>query len=199
MDLFDKALCFATERHKGQVRKNGNIPYILHPIEVATIVATMSDDEDLLCAALLHDTVEDTNTTLEELTENFGKRVSLLVLTETENKRENLPPNATWQIRKEETLIMLEHTRDLDVKKLWLGDKLANMRSIARDYMVMGDDVWLAFNQKDPKKQIWYYATIARCLYDLHNYAAYKEYIALVKFVFEKHLGEYKNEINSYQ
>lgn len=195
MKLFDKALCFATEKHSGQVRKTSNVPYIIHPVEVASIIATMSEDEELLVAGLLHDTIEDTNTTLAEIRQNFGKRVALLVMTETEDKREDLPPEETWMLRKEESLVMLENTKDLDVKMLWMGDKLSNMRSIARDYAISGDAMWEKFHEKDPKVQAWYYGSIAKYLSVLKEYPVYQEYLSLVKYVFKNHLGELANEI----
>lgn len=185
MKLLDEALCFAIEKHGGQTRKASNTPYILHPLEVTAIVGTMTDDPETLAAAALHDTVEDAGVTLEEIAERFGRRVALLVMTETENKRENLPPGQTWQLRKEETLIMLEHTKDLAVKMMWLGDKLSNMRSFYRQYRQVGNKLWQSFNQKDPAMQAWYYRKIADCLRELREYDAYREYVRLVNIVFE--------------
>ncbi len=195
MTLFDEALCFATERHSGQLRKCSKTPYIMHPVEVAQIISTMSDDIELMAAGLLHDTVEDTDTTIEEIEEKFGKRVALLVMTETEDKREDLPADQTWMLRKEESLIMLSNTRNMDVKMLWMGDKLSNMRSIARDYNKEGDTIWTKFHESDPRVQSWYYETIARCLEDLSEYPVYKEYVSLVNYVFKNYLGEFKHEI----
>ena len=104
MGVFDDALMFAAERHHGMVRKkNAGVPYLLHPMETAVIVGTMTNDHEVLAAALLHDVVEDTNTTIEEVRERFGDRVAELVSSETENKREDLPPGDTWRIRKEES------------------------------------------------------------------------------------------------
>lgn len=185
MNVLDRALHFAIEKHSGQTRKTQAAPYILHPLEVIAIVSTMTGDPETLVAAVLHDTVEDAGVTLEEIAERFGKRVALLVMTETENKREELPPAQTWQLRKEETLIMLEHTRDLSVKMMWLGDKLSNMRSFYRLYRSQGDALWQNFNQKDPNMQAWYYRTIAKCLRELQEYDAYQEYVKLVNIVFE--------------
>ena len=185
MNLFDRAAAFAVEKHSGQTRKKSNAPYILHPMEVAAIVGTMSEDEELLAAAILHDTVEDTDTTLEEIEALFGRRVSLLVMTETEEKREDRPPAETWELRKEETLAILKTTRDLRVKKLWLGDKLSNLRSFARQYRVSGDDLWKAYHQQDPKKQKWYYGEIAEALADLREYDAYLEFMQLMNYIFQ--------------
>lgn len=185
MDLFDEALCFAIEKHSGQVRKMSDSPYILHPLEAAAIVGTMTSDKETLAAAVLHDTVEDAGVSLEEIAEKFGKRVSLLVMTETENKREELPPDQTWMLRKKETLIMLSHTKDMSVKMMWLGDKLSNIRSFYRLYLRQGNEMWKNFNQKDPSMQAWYYMTIADCLKELAGYDAYREYVSLVNKIFE--------------
>ena len=75
MGVFDDALMFAAERHHGMVRKkNSGVPYLLHPMETAVIVGTMTNDHEVLAAALLHDVVEDTDTTLEEVRERFSGR-----------------------------------------------------------------------------------------------------------------------------
>lgn len=195
MTLFDRALCFAIEKHSGQTRKVQNSPYILHPIEVAAIVGTMTSDEATLCAAVLHDTVEDTDTTLEEIRENFGRRVSLLVMTETENKRAERPAAETWHLRKEETLIMLEHTKDISVKMMWLGDKLSNMRSFYREYLKKGDALWQQFNQKDPAEQAWYYRTIIKAIPELKDTDAYREFVQLTNEVFKNIDGGTDNEL----
>lgn len=186
MELFDKAVVFACQKHSGQRRKLSDAPYFLHPMEVAAIVGTMSDDQNLLAAAVLHDTVEDTDTTIEEIKENFGKRVALLVMTETEDKREDRPPKDTWHIRKEETLNIIKNTKDLDVKKLWLGDKLSNLRSFCREYRKVGDEFWNRFNQNDPKQQKWYYNTIADALSELSEYDVYHELILCIDELFGK-------------
>jgi len=185
MTKFDEALCFAIEKHSGQTRRLSTAPYILHPLEVAAIVGTMTDDEDTLCAAVLHDTVEDTDATLEEIRDRFGKRVKLLVMMETENKRADLPPAETWHLRKEETLIMLQHTRDICTKMMWLGDKLSNMRSFYREYLIKGDALWQQFNQKDPAEQAWYYRTILKAIPELKDTGAYREFEVLVNEVFK--------------
>ena len=194
MDLLDEAISFAVKKHSGQVRKMEESPYILHPVEVMSVVGTMTADKEILAAAVLHDTVEDTDTTIEEIRENFGTRVSLLVMTETENKREDLPPGDTWQLRKEETLMMLENTNDMGVRMMWLGDKLSNMRSFARSYRKYGDAMWENFNQKNPEKQAWYYGKIIEFLKPLKEYDAYREFVSLVNYVFKDHIGGLNDE-----
>lgn len=192
MELFDEALCFAAEKHSGQRRKLSDAPYILHPMEVAAIVGTMTGDQETLAAAVLHDTVEDAGVTFEEIAERFGKRVSLIVMTETEDKRADRPPAETWHLRKEETLLMLQHTKDIAVKMLWLGDKLSNLRSFAREYRVRGNELWQSFNQKDPAEQEWYYRSIAECLSELAGFDAHREFLSLVNEIFADRKGDSK-------
>ena len=71
-DLFDKAAKFAIDAHHGAERKGKGYPYILHPMEAAGIVASLSTDPELLAAAMLHDTVEDTDVTIEQIRQTFG-------------------------------------------------------------------------------------------------------------------------------
>lgn len=186
MELFDKAVTFACEKHSGQLRKVTGAPYFLHPMEVATIVGTMSSDQNLLSAAILHDTVEDTDTTMEEIKELFGERVEQLVKTETEDKRKDRPASETWRIRKEESLSDLAEADDMDVKMLWLGDKLSNIRSLCTAYKKSGDKLWENFNQKDPKEHEWYYREVKKALAELEEYDAYKEFSACIDELFGK-------------
>lgn len=186
MDLIGKALCFAAEKHEGQKRKITGTPYILHPMEVAAIAGTLTNDPEIIAGALLHDTVEDTDTTLEELEDLFGSRVTDYVRAESENKRNDRPAGDTWMIRKQETIDALAACTDRGVKIICLCDKLANMRSFAREYRRSGSAFWEnGFHQKDPAKQAWYYRSIAACLRELSNTDAYREYSELVALVFE--------------
>jgi myo-inositol-1(or 4)-monophosphatase len=186
MELVSEAIAFAVKAHDGMRRKKSNAPYILHPMEAAVIVGTMTDDQNLIAAAALHDVVEDAGITIEEIEERFGKRVRELVQSETEDKRENLPPSETWRIRKEESLEVLKNTEDLGVLMVWLGDKLANMRSLYRDWKVEGDAMWQRFNQKDPRLQAWYYRSIVTLTQRLEHTSAWIEYKTLTELVFGK-------------
>ena len=186
MDKVTKAIEFAAQAHDGMERKKDKTPYILHPLEAAVIVGSMTADKDVIAAAVLHDVVEDTEITIDEIEESFGSRVRALVESETEDKRAELPPESTWQIRKEESLKELEMCGDTDVLMLWLGDKLSNMRSFYRIWKNEGDSMWQTFNQKDPLRQKWYYSRIAELTESLKGFSAWQEYNELVKIVFGK-------------
>ena len=188
MELVSEAIAFAVKAHDGMRRKKSDVPYILHPMEAAVIVSTMTDDQNVISAAVLHDVVEDADVSIDEIEARFGKRVRELVASETEDKRADLPPAETWRIRKEESLAVLESTDDLDVLRLWLGDKLANMRSIYRDWKEEGDNMWQRFNQKDTKEHGWYYNSIVKLTERLSHTSAWLEYKTLTEIVFEKEL-----------
>ncbi len=192
MDVLDKAIAFATNAHSGQVRKLAKTPYILHPMEVACIISTMTEDRETMAAGLLHDTIEDCDIDPQVIYDEFGKRVYGLVLSETEDKLSERPPAETWMERKEDSLLMLENTTDEHVRILWLADKLSNIRSFYREYLKKGDDVWSTLNQKDPKMQEWYYRSIAKSLKSLEKTAAYLEYITLVDKIFGEESSDVK-------
>ena len=130
MDIFDKAILFATKAHSGSFRKGATTPYIVHPMEASAIVATMTDDKNVLAAAVLQDVVEDTDYTIDDIVKEFGEDVAHLVSAESENKRDNLPSEATWKIRKQETLDYLKDKATKEEKMIALGDKLSNIRAI---------------------------------------------------------------------
>jgi len=184
MNLLDEAIHFATEAHSGQLRKMAHTPYILHPLEVASIISTISPELETMAAGVLHDTIEDCGVLPEEIREKFGPRVFALVQSETEDKLSDRPPADTWMERKEDSLLMLRHTKDRDVLILWLADKLSTMRSFYREYLKNGNAVWQELNQKDPRMHAWYYRTIAEYLAPLSDTAAYQEYTELVEKVF---------------
>jgi len=184
MNVLEQAIIFATNAHQGQKRKSGNIPYILHPVEVANIIATVTDNLETMAAGVLHDTIEDCGVDPREIREKFGPRVAALVQSDSEDRLSDKPASETWMDRKKESLLMLKNTKDIDVKIMWLGDKLSNIRSFYRVYLKEGSGMWEHFHQKDPKIQYWYYKTIADYLFDLKDTGAYKEYVDLVERVF---------------
>jgi GTP diphosphokinase / guanosine-3',5'-bis(diphosphate) 3'-diphosphatase len=124
---FIRALAFASRKHSQQRRKDADAsPYINHPIALVSILAVEAgiDDRDTLCAALLHDTIEDTDTSVEELVEAFGGPVASLVQEVTDDKR--LP-------KAERKLRQVEHAAHLSPKarSVKLADKIANLRDVA--------------------------------------------------------------------
>lgn len=175
--MIKKAAAFAEIAHKGAVRKGTNVPYITHPLEAAVIASMMTDDEEIIAAALLHDTIEDAGITYEQLKENFSARVADLVAEESEDK------SRTWKERKSATLERLE-TAGTESRILILADKLSNIRSMARDYLLKGEELWERFNVKEKRLHAWYYLSVKARLRDLADTPQYKEYAELCTQVF---------------
>ena len=184
MNKIEEAIIYATVMHQGKVRKLGNNPYILHPLEVAQILSTMTDDQDVITAGILHDIVDDTDGTLQEIEKRFGERVAFLVSSESENDYPGESRADSWKRRKEESLKILKSTDDQGLRMLWLADKLANMRSVAGNYSEQGDKVWESFHQRDVKKQEWYYRKVYEYTSELAGNQAYTEYGGLIEKVF---------------
>lgn len=121
-----KAYKFAAEAHKGQVRKYTGEPYINHPYEVMDIVASIPHTEDMLCAALLHDVLEDTDTTEQEITKEFGESVCEMVKWLTDVSK---PEDGNRAIRKEIDRMHIAKAPP-EVKTIKLADVLSNTSSI---------------------------------------------------------------------
>lgn len=173
--MVDKAIAFATKAHEGQVRKGTSRPYIVHPVEVGDIVAKMTDDEEVIAAAVLHDTIEDCDGVTEEvIRKEFGERVASMVAHESEDKTKS------WRERKSTTIERLK-VAPLELQYIGLADKLSNMRDIDRDYPIYGEELWNRFRMKDKHVIGWYYKEIMKSLESLKGMAAYEEYCQLVK------------------
>lgn len=180
--LLDRAICFAVKAHANTERKGKGFPYIVHPLEVVTIVATMTSDQEILAAAVLHDTVEDTDVTLDQLAQEFGQRVADLVAHESDIELEGSAED-TWHQRKQAAIDHLAEA-PFDAKIVAMGDKLSNMRIIARDYAEIGDALWNRFHVNDPQEHAWHYQGLLKSLSELIDTLAYQEFASLVKQVF---------------
>ena len=199
MGQFEDAVIYASQKHNGAVRKITGTPAILHSMEVAHIISTITNDIDIMIAGLLHDVVEDTDGTLDEIREKFGDRVARLVDSETENKYEGEDKALSWKKRKEESIKKLKALNDRDVEILWLADKLSNIRSLAIDYSERGETIWQSFNQKDSKMHHWYYKTIAEVLeMHLNRTGAFKEYVKHVNSIWPGTFASEKSKYKKY-
>ena len=183
-ELLDRAIVFAVRAHAGTERRGKGFPYIVHPLEAVEIVATMTSDQELLAAAALHDTVEDTDVTIEEIRTEFGDRIASLVDSESDVMPSGVSEEQSWHARKLAAINRLEQASH-DAKIVALGDKLSNMRAIARDYTVQGDRLWSLFHAKDRSDHEWHYRGLAASLSELSDTFAYKEFIRLINQVFQ--------------
>lgn len=134
----------AARAHSGQLRKASDLPYFQHLAAVTLILARLGFSERVLIAAALHDVVEDTSVTLEQIEAQFGPEVRELVDACSESKR--LPDGRPrpWDVRKREHLAKLEQA-SAEARSIVLADKLQNLMSIAAD-LEAREDVWSRFN-----------------------------------------------------
>lgn len=181
--VLDKAIVFAVKAHAGTERRGKGFPYIVHPMEAVEIVATMTTDQELLAAAALHDTVEDTSVTLDDIRREFGDRVAKLVEEESDVFMEGVSEADSWHERKQAAIDRLSRA-SRDAKMVALGDKLSNARIIYRDFVQKGDKLWSIFHVTDIKEHEWHYRGLAAALKELEGTFAYTEFTDLVEKIF---------------
>jgi (p)ppGpp synthase/HD superfamily hydrolase len=176
-----RAVEFAAKAHSGQFRKKTNIPYIVHPLGVAQILMESSCPNKIVIASLLHDTIEDTAVTCQDIEENFGRYVAELVKYASEPDKQ-----ASWKARKVHTIKTLQKV-PFDAALVACADKLDNIRSIRRDYGKLGEKVWEKFNASK-EDQRWYYGALAEVFSGYAKGVVYApifaEFMSEVKAVF---------------
>ena len=156
-DMVFEAIEFAARAHAGQLRKGTRLPYIIHPLAVARILIEADQPDETVVAGLLHDTIEDTPVTREEIHDRFGAGVADLVAAVSEPDR-----SLAWEERKRGTL---ETIRSGPEAAVWieLADKLDNARSLRADHARLGDRVWERF-RRPKSEQRWYYESLREAL-----------------------------------
>ena len=160
-EKFSRALLFAADRHRTQLRKGGDIPYLGHLLSVAGLVIEAGGSENAAIAALLHDAVEDAENgdgpaVLAEIRERFGDEVADIVDACSDTAEAPKPP---WKLRKQSYIEGLGKKSDGAVL-VSLADKLDNARAILRDLRVHKETLWQRFTVKDPADHLWYYESL---------------------------------------
>ncbi|MBP5306756.1 MAG: bifunctional (p)ppGpp synthetase/guanosine-3',5'-bis(diphosphate) 3'-pyrophosphohydrolase [Paludibacteraceae bacterium] len=183
--FLDKAILYAVKAHANTERRAKGFPYIIHPLEAMAITATMTSDQELLAAAVLHDTVEDTSVTEDDLRREFGNRVADLVKVESDEPVPEADEESSWHARKQAAIDRIA-AASRDGKMVALGDKLSNMRAIARDWERQGESLWTLFRTHDKSEHAWHYRGLANSLKDLSGTEAYQEFVSLIERVFGK-------------
>ena len=156
MKKLQRAVLFAAKKHQNQLRKGTNIPYIVHPIGVMEMLIHAGASNDAIVAGVLHDTIEDTNTTYDELVKNFGKRVADIVRACSESDK-SLP----WETRKKTTIDALRKCKDYDILAVAFADKANNIASTTHDYSKYHDSIWSRF-KRGQEAQMWYYGELCK-------------------------------------
>jgi (p)ppGpp synthase/HD superfamily hydrolase len=180
--LVDRAIGFAARAHEGQRRKIGKVPYVAHPFAVALILQQMGCNEKIVAAGLLHDTVEDTGITLDDIRREFGDEVAEIVDGCTEPPKKD----AKWATRK---LYMISTLREapLAVKLVTATDKYHNLVHTLNSREVMGESVWKKFGG-GKERQAWYFRTVLESVRanvpDQDNYPIFAQLAAVIDELF---------------
>ena len=162
MNTIDQAIAFAAQAHQGQLRKSTQIPYISHPYAVAMMLCRIGCSEEVIVAGLLHDTLEDTQTSVEQLDRQFGDRVTEIVLGCSEPDK-----SLSWEARKEHTIASLADA-SLEIKLVSCADKLHNLRCMLADQDRVGEGLWERF-KRGRVQQAWYYRSLVMALVELEQ------------------------------
>lgn len=180
-DKIDKAIKFATNAHKNQRRKTTGEPYIVHPVSVMNIVCRYTDDEDIVCAAVLHDTIEDTPTSAEDIENCFGEKIKNIVVQESEPDK-----NWSWEQRKQHTINRIECCNDKGCLLIACADKLDNLNCCLHAKKEIGDDVWKHF-KRGYKDQKWYHTSLLKAFKkQMPDCKIVDEYESVVNELFNK-------------
>ncbi|WP_440896829.1 HD domain-containing protein [Amphibacillus sp. Q70] len=178
-----RAITYATTKHDGQRRKVDQTPYIAHPYRVAMLLKDHHCDNDVVIAGLLHDIVEDTEGTLEEIDVLFGKKVSILVGSVTE-KEKSLP----WEERKQQSINKISEA-SLNVKLITCADKIDNLHSMLDNEVVYGSSMWHAFDRGKSDQQ-WYYKNMYQSVITGIDPKAFHPLMYLFKSLLDSFLQE---------
>lgn len=157
MDLIDYAIYFATKAHVGQKRKTDpEVDMIFHPFTVGMILQRAGASTNCVIAGILHDVVEDTKYTIEDIENEFGQDVASIVYEVSENKQ--LP----WKERKIDAINKIK-TASIDGKLVECADKISNLETLYSAYQEQGEEIWNSFN-KPKEEQKWYYTNMYKAV-----------------------------------
>lgn len=156
----DKAIRIAAWAHEQQVqhRKGTDIPYIIHPFGVMLIASNATDDEDVLIACLLHDVLEDVDSSIyseQTMRADFGDRMVAMVKDVTKDDSVK-----DWHERSKAYLAHLENEASDEAVIVSASDKIHNLMSIVVDYETHGEDLWNRFSTQSSADQLWWYESI---------------------------------------
>jgi (p)ppGpp synthase/HD superfamily hydrolase len=176
-DLIRRALVFAARKHTAS-RKGTDVPYIIHPAQVAIILARHGYDDHVLAAAILHDVLEDTDTTPEDLSGLFGERVLHLIL-EVSEPQFDLPKDQTWEQRKWAKLEQLRMATP-EALAICAADRLHNVSETLHEIAVHGSVVWQRFRRR-PEKHLEFERAVLDILRERFPHPLTDEYAAALE------------------
>lgn len=161
-ERLDRALKKAAWAHEqaDQHRKGTDVPYIIHPVGVMMIASNATDDEDILIACLMHDVIEDVDSSIyskDQMRADFGDRVVSIVLDVTKDSH-----TKDWHKQSQSYLYHLENNAGSEAIIVSASDKIHNLQSILVDFENYGDDIWQMFNTKNSSDQLWWYQEVLK-------------------------------------
>lgn len=177
-----QAKALALKVHSGQYRKGDGSPMVTHVIRVAETLEKYGFPEDVVIAGYLHDSVEDTDLTFEDIEKAFGANVRRIVAGNTEDKEKS------WTERKQHTIDWIK-VAPLEIRALIVADKLDNLRSMMYDYSIQGEELWKVF-KKGRTEQSWYFTSVAEGMYTPADDISVSE--------FPLYFKEYEELVNSF-
>ena len=166
--IIERAAKLAVAAHDGQQRKEGGTPYIVHPIEVALILARQGFDETIQAAALVHDVVEDSAMANADVQAALGEEVATLVVPITHDD------SLSWE-EKKKAYIEAVRSAPEGVKAIATADKIANARSLIANHATRGPAVWEHFNAGRDKK-LWFERAMLSMLEETWEHPLVEEY-----------------------
>lgn len=171
--LVERAMMLALQAHNGQMRKEADVPFIVHPISVALILARSGFPDTVIAAALVHDVIEDTSISLSELRQELGDAVADLVAPVTHD--DTLP----WEAKKRAYIEAVRNTSE-GAKAISLADKIANAQSLLAAHHVQGPKIWKCFNAGREKK-LWFEHAMFEMFAHSYKHPMVEEYSILIK------------------
>src|SRR5690606_32558631 len=178
MNVIEKAIIVATKAHTGQYRKLTDTPYVTHPLTVGMILLKSNYRDEVVAAGILHDTVEDTPLSINDIEQQFGSEIAELVAGCSEPDK-----TLSWEERKGHTIEFLK-TASKEIRAVVCADKLHNIRSIIRDHHEQGEQIWERFN-RGKEKQEWYYRSVIESLETDASFPLLEELKKEVDFLFK--------------
>jgi (p)ppGpp synthase/HD superfamily hydrolase len=173
MTLIEKADQLAARAHEGQMRKDGNVPYIMHPRAVAAILKAYGFSDTVVAAALVHDTVEDTSVTIDDVRRELGDDVARLVEPVTHDD------TLSWEEKKQKYIDTVR-AASVEVKAISTADKIHNAQSFISGYEAQGKEMWSHFNRPREKK-LWFEEAMLKMLQETWHHPLVDEYAVLVE------------------
>lgn len=158
----EKAIVRAAELHRNQERKGSGTPYVVHPYSVAFLLAHYTDDEDVVCAGLLHDILEDVPGYGEgRMREEFGDRICDIVKEVSEDRDPLISGHFFPEIWKERKDGYIENLKNDSEEALLIAcaDKIQNLRSLIDGYAEHGEGLWEHFRSRK-EDMLWFYQTV---------------------------------------